>query len=304
MIAVISHDAGGAEILSSYVRQEGMECLFVLVGPARSIFERKLGRIATSTLDEVIRKSTSMICSTSWESDIEVQAIKLSRTLGKRSVAFLDHWVNYRERFTRCGEIVLPDEIWVGDHMAKAMATDVFLNVPIKLIENPYLKDIKREFNSIQTYSPSRSGSISVLYVCEPISTHALLRYGNAHHWGYVEDDALRYFLLNISALNKPVERVVIRPHPSEANDKYSWVQQEFKLPILLGGTCPLVEEIAESDVIVGCESMALVVALSIGKKVLSCIPPNGRTCVLPHTEIVKLQDLLEKKVEIYEDKA
>lgn len=302
MITVVSHDAGGAEVLSSYVRQEGLECLFVLEGPARNIFERKLGHIATHRLDEAIRQSTSMICSTSWESDIEVSAIKMSRTLGKHSIAFLDHWVNYRERFTRDGETVLPDEILVCDQMAKAMAMDVFLNVPIKLIDNPYLIDIKHELNSIQTHSPSTSGSISVLYVCEPISTHALLRYGNAHYWGYVEEDALRYFLLNISALNKPVKRVVIRPHPSEASDKYSWVQQEFKLPIILGGTCPLVEEIAESDVIIGCESMALVVALSIGKKVLSCIPPNGRACVLPHTEIVKLQDLLKKKVEIYED--
>jgi len=115
----------------------------------------------------------------------------------------------------------------------------------------------------------------------------------NAYHWGYVEEDALRYFLSNVSALGKPIERILIRPHPSESAEKYSWVQNEFALPIEMGGLHLLLEEIAGSDVIVGCESMAMVVALFAGKTVISCIPPGGRNCVLPHTEIINFQDFL-----------
>ena len=38
--AIVAHDAGGAEVLSSYVRQQGLDCLFSLRGPALAIFER------------------------------------------------------------------------------------------------------------------------------------------------------------------------------------------------------------------------------------------------------------------------
>lgn len=294
MIAVISHDAGGAEILGSYVRQQGLDCCLVLEGPARKIFERKLGSIETRTLEEAIQQSASILCGTSWQSDLEFNAIKLARSLGKHSVAYLDHWVNYRDRFVRSGETILPDEIWVGDAMAEAMAKKIFPGVMVKLVDNPYLQDIRQELIAIQAHRPSSPDSLSVLYVCEPISEHALMRHGSARFWGYVEEEALRYFLSNISALDKPIERIRIRPHPSERAEKYSWVQTEFDLPIEMGGAHTLLEEIADSDVVVGCESMAMVVALLAGKKVVNCVPPEGRACVLPHTEIVSLQDILE----------
>lgn len=294
MIAVIAHDAGGAEILSSYIRRQGLDCCFVLEGPARKIFERKLGLIETHPLEEAIHRSSSILCGTSWQSDIEFNAIKLARLLGKPSVAYLDHWVNYRNRFVRSGETILPDEIWVGDAMAEVMAKKIFPSVTVKLVDNPYLQDIRQELAAIQSLRSSSPDAISVLYVCEPISEHALMRHGNARFWGYVEEEALRYFLSNISALGKPIERIRIRPHPSERAGKYSWVQAEFDLPIEIGVARTLLEEIAESDIVVGCESMAMVVALVAGKKVVSCIPPDGRACVLPHTEIVRLQDILE----------
>lgn len=294
MIAVISHDAGGAEILSSYVRQQGLDFLYVLDGPARKIFERKLGTIEARSLEEAIRQSASVLCGTSWQSDIEFNAIKLARSLGKRSIAFLDHWVNYRDRFIRSDETILPDEIWVGDAMAEAMAKEIFPNLPVTLVDNPYVQDIRQELTAIQTHRLPFPDSISILYVCEPVSEHALMRHGNTHFWGYVEEEALRYFLSNSSALGKPIERILIRPHPSERAEKYSWAQRQFDLPIEMAGARTLLEEIDDSDFVVGCESMAMVIALLAGKKVVSCIPPGGRACVLPHTEIISLQDLLE----------
>jgi len=296
MIAVVSHDAGGAEILSSYVRQTGLDCLYVLEGPARKIFERKLGPIEARPLEEAIRQSASILCGTSWQSDIEFNAIKLARSMGKRSIAFLDHWVNYRDRFVRSGETILPDEIWVGDAIAEAMAKEIFPSLPVTLVVNPYVQEIRQELTAIQPHRSPFPDSISILYVCEPVGEHALKRHGNAHFWGYVEEEALRYFLSNSSALGKPIERILIRPHPSEGAEKYSWAQHEFDLPIETGGARTLLEEIADSDFVVGCESMAMVIALLAGKRVVSCIPPGGRACVLPHTEIINLQDILELK--------
>lgn len=294
MIAVISHDAGGAEILSSYVLQQGMDCCFVLGGPAQSIFKRKLGAIEVYTLEEAIGKSASILCGTSWQSDIEFNAIKLARSLGKRSVAFLDHWVNYRDRFIRMGEVSFPDEILVGDAFAMTIAKEVFPNIPVSLVNNPYVLEILHELSAIKTHRLSCPDSVSVLYICEPISEHALIRHGRANFWGYVEEDALRYFLSNISSLGKKVERILIRPHPSERVDKYRWAQHEFDLPIEMGGNRTLLEEIAESDIVVGCESMAMVIASLVGKKVVCSIPPGGRGCILPISGIINLQNILK----------
>jgi hypothetical protein len=293
MIAVISHDAGGAEILSSYIRRNEIDCLYVLDGPALVIFERKLGSLKLLSLNDALDQSTSIICGTSWQSDIELQAIKLARSSGKHSIAYLDHWVNYHDRFLRSVEVVLPDEIWVGDMMAKTIAQKVFPDILIRLVDNPYFKDIQDQLAK-QVIRSSVGDSITVLYVCEPISTHALLRHNDAKFWGYTEEDALRYFLSNITALRKPIDRVLIRPHPSEQIEKYSWIKNEFQLPIELAGNRSLFEEILDCDVIVGCESMAMIVALLAGKKVISCIPPGGRPCVLPHTEIINFQSILE----------
>jgi hypothetical protein len=294
MICVSSHDAGGAEILSSYVRQQGLDCAYALGGPALKIFERKIGALDSMPLADAIHQSDWLLCGTSWQSDLEWQAIEIARAMGKRSVAFLDHWVNYRERFVRGGETHLPDEIWVGDTLAETMARRIFPELSIRLIENPYFDDLRRELAQLTRSSETSAHNLRVLYVCEPLREHALREYGNERYWGYTEEDALRYFLSNLPALMSPVERIVIRPHPSEVPGKYDWAKQEFDLPIVRGGAKTLFEEVAECDVVVGCESMAMVIGLLAERRVISCIPPGGKLCGLPHPEIEPMQDFIK----------
>lgn len=291
--AVVAHDAGGAEVLSSFVRRQGLHSTYVLQGPACKVFQRKLGDIETLTLDDALRQADWLLCGTSWQSELEFNAIKLARALGKRSVAFLDHWVNYRERFERHGEFNLPDEIWVGDSIAAEKAKKIFCKTPILLVENPYFMDIRAEVLATPAVRSGDAGRISVLYVCEPVREHALRQHGDERYWGYVEEDALRYFLTNVAVLGKPVERILIRPHPSEAANKYDWAKNEFDLPIAFGGTRALYEEIADSDMVVGCSSMAMVVGLLAGKRVISSIPPGGPLCALPQPEIERMQQIL-----------
>src|SRR5882757_9782792 len=100
-IAVVAHDAGGAEVLSSYLRRSGTSALLVLEGPARAVFARKLGTIEVSSLPDAIARSSSVLCGTSWQSNLEFDAIALARAAAKHCVAFIDHWANYSERFVR-----------------------------------------------------------------------------------------------------------------------------------------------------------------------------------------------------------
>jgi hypothetical protein len=297
-MAVISHDAGGAEILSSYVKKSGAECLFTLDGPAIKIFERKLGELVLCSLESSIAHADLVVCGTSWQSDLECDAIKLARKKNKSSVAYLDHWVNYEARFLRSGEATLPDEIWVGDSWGKTLADRVFSDIPVLLKPNPYFTEVLEELSRMERLCNGAQydrTALNFLYVCEPISEHAQLRYGNTHHWGYVEQEAMIFFLESVKQIESNLGNIVVRLHPSEKVGKYDDLLLGFDLPISVSTEAMLLEDIAKCHVVVGCESMAMVIALMAGKKVASSIPVGGRACVLPHDGITKLNGLVKE---------
>ena len=66
---------------------------------------------------------------------------------------------------------------------------------------------------------------------------------------------------------------------------------------IRFGGAKSLMHETVEADVVIGCESMAMVVGLLAGKRVISCIPPGGKPCQLHHSEIEHMHNLVEIKI-------
>ena len=290
---MVSHDAGGAEILSSWLNRTNCQASAVVAGPAVDIFQRKCPQVEFLPLDVALAKCTWVLCGTGWQSSFERQAISLGRALGKKTVAFLDHWVNYRERFDESGSSVLPDEIWVGDPDAERIARELFTETPVLLQQNPYLQDLLVEIEKMQVEKVV-SASKKVLYVCENVVDHARLQYGDERYWGYTDYDALLFFLKNISALGEAIEAVTIRPHPSEQAGKYHWVTELNSLPIKIGGKQTLLKETLEADIVVGIQSMAMVVGLLARKRVISSIPPGGHPCQLPHKNIEHMHILVD----------
>lgn len=292
MVAIVSHDAGGAEILSAWAGLQSEPYCLVLDGPAKNIFERKLGSDRKVPLEQAIQAADWVLCGTSWQSDLERKAVKLAKASGKKVVSFIDHWVNYPERFMFEDSMLLPDEIWVGDPDAEKLAKDFFPDTIIQLHENPYFRELKIELEKFSRFFEN-SNNGTFLYVCEPIKEHALIQHGDERYWGYTEEDALTFFLQNISALGIVINEIRVRPHPSEDPSKYRWCTLNTKLNIVFGGEKSLLEEIVLADIIVGCESMAMVVGLLANKRVLSSIPPGGKICGLPQGGIEHLKDLV-----------
>jgi len=292
--AVISHDSGGAEILSSLLLRQRTSELLVLEGPAVAIFERKLGAVRPLPLEEAVQRSAWVLSGTSWQSDLEWRALVRARELGKPSVAFLDHWINYKERFLRGGQLCMPDEIWVGDEYAARIARSQFAGQRVRLVENPYFDDVRRSFASLGA-SLARPARPVLLYVTEPMREHGLLHYGDERYFGYTEEEAVQYFLENLKFIASDVARIVIRAHPSEPEQKYAWARERVSAPLEISEGKSLIEDIATADIVVGCESMAMVVALLGSKRVVSAIPPGGHPCALPQSEIELLQDLIRR---------
>ena len=293
MLAIVSHDAGGAEVLSSLVRRLQEPCRLVLEGPAVAIFERKLGALQRVSIDEALECCDRLVTGTSWASDLELRALQKAHQLKIPSASFLDHWVHYAERFRNGESTILPDEIWVGDKEAERLAVTVFPDLPVKLVPNPYFEDIRASLSGMANPGTSTGTEEYVLYVCEPVREHARSQDGDDNAWGYTEESALEYFLENRKVLCGGIQRLVIRPHPSEPADKYHWALDAADCQASISTGRTLLEDIAPATIVIGCESTALVIGLISGKQVVSCIPPGGRACSLPHRNIQHLQDMV-----------
>jgi hypothetical protein len=293
-VCIVSHDAGGAEVLACYAVENGLDCRLVLEGPAVAVFRRHMGSIALWPLADALASSDWCLLGTSWQSDIEWRALREATRLGKRTVTFLDHWVNYAERFVRGGVQALPDEIWVGDEDAHVLARQHFPHTAIRLVPNPYFGYVQREIARCEARrSRIASAAATVLFVCENLSGHARMRFEDERHWGYTEFDAIEYFFRRIGDLGTAVSQVTLRPHPSDPEGKYSEVVSAHAPLARLSSGKPLLEEIAESDIVVGCESMAMIAAALARRRVLCAVPPGKKTLFIERRRgIEMLRDL------------
>ena len=294
MIGVVAHDAGGAEVVSSYLRRNAVEFHCCLDGPALGVFARKFKTLKNSPLTSVVAESDWLLCATSFLSDLEWRAVKAGRQSHKRVVSVIDHWVNYRQRFLRHDEWCFPNEVWVGDEVALELARNELPEVSCSYVPNAYFQDLHDELAAFAPSVRQFDSPLNVLFVCEPLREDGLALYGNELHWGYTEEQALCYFLDNVGVLGDRFGQIVIRAHPQEPRSKYTWAIDKFDLPIVTNQDRTLLEQIIVSDVVAGCASMALVVGLLAGKRVVSCIPPGGTIARLPHKKIEDLGELIQ----------
>lgn len=290
-ITVASHDAGGAEVLSSFLLRNNIKADFVLGGPAVDIFNRKIGDFKLVALQDAAESSDCLLASTSWASDIELRAIKEFKALGKPTYSFMDHWVNFKERYVRCDEVILPDKVIVGDAQAILVAHNCFNSDIVFYEENCYFLDIKEELKKVEKISFNMDVK-NILYVSEPISKSAKAFHGDENHWGFTEDEALLYFLHKMHCFGDV--NLIIRPHPSEDEEKFNWVLEKNHSSVIIRKNRPLLQEIIDAEIVVGVGSMAMYIGLLANKRVISSIPPSINSYpILPHKCIEQLRQMV-----------
>jgi len=185
-ISIICHDAGGAEnIVNWVIKEKNIDFLFFLEGPALSIFKKYIPNLVISTFEDAIRIPDIILLGTSWESNLEKKALIYGKRAGKYIISFLDHWVNYVERFFYMGKINLPNELWVVDEYAEGIAKDLFPNLTIKLKKNYYLENIYNYFKKIKLNKKENNFLSSALFLTEPIKKHSLIKFGDENYYGY-----------------------------------------------------------------------------------------------------------------------
>ena len=289
IIGIVAHDAGGAELIAHLVLDNSHNFIFSLQGPAIQVFERVLGEIENISLEDLVTKSDVLLSGTSWGSSFENSAIQLFRRRDKHVIAFLDHYVNYKERFINNNFSELPDELWVTDEFALKKVLEFSGEKKVEVVGNPYLDYQIRSYFS-KTLAAPEGDTNNVLYLFEPIAKHV-------SEWAkddlrYDEFTAYSYFLENLDKCAPGATRITLRPHPSESNLKYVELAQTEHPFITITSNLNILDDLIHADVVVGCETMGLILAAAVGKKVFSSIPPGGYTHDMPFTGITFIRDL------------
>ncbi|NOY76029.1 MAG: hypothetical protein GXP32_09620 [Kiritimatiellaeota bacterium] len=295
-VLLAAHDAGGAEILSAWYREHvsRCDCYCCLEGPALSIFKRdheKTLLVPRSFVDSLV-VDDFILTGSSLESDLERFLIRSARIGHLRCATFLDHWDLYEARFDMSeGLMGMPTEIWVGDRHAYELATRKF-SIPVKLRENPYFKYLSNCYDGLNVPIDN-----DILYICEPVSVRHEATLGWEEALMYDDERViLRNFFDDLTTSGFR-GGVVLRLHPREYSHKYDEVlasasSSGFRVNISCDDS--LLFDVKQSRVVVGVESMALVVAHVLGKRTFSYRTGRQWPLTLPFPEIVQVASTTE----------
>jgi hypothetical protein len=300
-ILVVCHDAGAAEVVSAYVKEHSKKFNFVclVAGPAIKVFKRKsLFKLAISLTQANKLLTTKgavsfVLTGTGWGSPLELDAIKLAKKHGIKTVAYLEHWVNLRERFSYPNKMWkqnLPDEFWAGNKYTKALAEKFIKQIPCKLVPNLYYKEMRKEYQKVKKQVIGKARNI--LFVSQPIKVGRGPK-NHDHLFKFSEFDVLES-ILNYASDKELNNAVVIGYHPSEKKDKFRQLIKKYSGEVtIIKESGSRLKDIAEARAIVGISSTILVIAslCDSRKKVASFIPDIKAKFPIPFDEIIKVRN-------------
>tara|TARA_Y100001970_G_scaffold292482_1_gene433953 strand:- start:1564 stop:2427 length:864 start_codon:yes stop_codon:yes gene_type:complete len=270
-IGIVCHDSGGAEILSSFVKLNQANYNFTLSGPALSIFRRKIKNFKNIALSKNLKISDKIITGSGLGSNLEYNAIVKSKKLGKSVYTFLDHWINYRQRFIRKKKKIYPDEIWVGDVYAKQKAIKFYKN--IKLIKNPFFFDTKKTYKKNHIIKNKNQ----ILFVSSNTDRLKSKKTNDRKIFNRFLNYKLNYF---------PKHKILLRLHPSENKKKYN-IFLKKKSNITFDQNKELAKSLKSSIYVFGHNSMVLPIANLCGIKTFNIL--CGKKSTIPKIFISKI---------------
>ena len=89
-ITVACHDAGGSEIVASWLNKNKIKFFPFLGGPAKKIFKRRFKKLNIKKLDYALSHSDFVITGTSLKSNLELNVIKKAKKKNLITKSFID----------------------------------------------------------------------------------------------------------------------------------------------------------------------------------------------------------------------
>jgi hypothetical protein len=291
VVAVICHDAGGAVIISTWLQKNNVKFIPVLKGPARKLFKQKFKNLKIFTLDHAINNCDWVLTGTSLFADLERKSILKAKSKKIFVCSFLDHWVNYKLRFTSNEGTILPDEIWVGDKEAKKIAKKLFNKKIIRQVNNPFWIDVKESYINSLSRKKKDDSKINILFASSGFKDRNKIN----PEIKLSGPEIAKKFLENIKDIfpNKKINSIIIRSHPREKKNRYIKLVSK-KNNIFLDKNQDIYKTLFSSTHVVGCESMVMVIGSIIGLKTINIDIGVNRLKVIPKRYINQEMSLLD----------
>ena len=277
-LLVICNDAGGANLIYFFLKEKKLKYNYFLEGPAKKIFKKNLTN-SNKNLKVLINKA-DIIFLGSGKGNLEYKALKIANFLKKYSVVFLDNWVNFKIRFDRKNNFLLPNEIWVFDEYAHILAKKTFnKKVIIKRKKNYFFEFLKKKKINILNknkliYFSSNYDSFKKFSSLNKNFDIKILK-------NFLEKANIVKNVLNIKNL-----KIDILPHPSENTTKYHYISKKYLNFVKILYKKKLVNIIRNYNYAASTNSYALYMAKKLGLITINNIKKTGIRNSIPHNYI------------------
>lgn len=286
-LAVVCHDAGGANHIITWLKDYKSEVKACMEGPAKIIWKRNFPDNKLLPIDKVIDGSKTLLSGTG-SGDLEHLARFLAKKKNIKNISVIDHWGMYEKRFVINGKELLPDLILVGDKIALDKARKFFPSISVINLPNSYLQ-IEANLSYSERTRECQTPIENILIIGEPFIDKIPGE----------EFIAIEFLMSNLNKINpsKNLIKITLRPHPSDYQNKYNFLQEKYKDLVgdfKISRNIELYKDIAWSDLVVGVNSFALMISLTAGVPTMSISPPEYNKPVLQHKNLIYLRDKLD----------
>ena len=94
MLGIACSDAGGAEIIASWLKEKNKKFIICANSPAKEIFKSQFSKVNFISTEYLIKKSKKIITGTAF-SNFEIKIIKKAKKKQIKTISILDHSINY-----------------------------------------------------------------------------------------------------------------------------------------------------------------------------------------------------------------
>ena len=280
-IAIISFEAGSAELIAKYLKKKNMNnYIFFLNHVTKKIFKKNKIKV-TNTKPKI--KSFKSIRKIIFGASYDNKELELINKIKKKikTECFLDHWVFYKKRFTLNKKIYSPNKIFVFDKAALELIKKInFKNTKIILKKNPLLDRFKKVYLNHKINKKK-----SVIFL-----NNVSLR--NEKSKEYLSNSLLISNSIKILKISNTDKKYYIKLHPSNNERSYISYIKKYKNLILIKKD-KLEKILSDSKIIITNNSAVLFYANKMGIKNINIIKNNINMIPVKYlTKIININSL------------
>jgi hypothetical protein len=295
-VLTMARDAGAgtalAPVVRAFIRDGVLTVSTVAAGKAAPVFERHgLPVLAFPELPDETQVAALLererpdvvLTGTSFKPDRDVLFWRAGAARGVPTVALVDHWVNYLERFSIERPFdALPDVVAVMDDVTAQRLCD--LGCPaerVRVTGQPYFDQLAAEGAAVGRDEARRELGIDpdrivVVFASEPQARYCGASSDDPGYLGYTEHDVVALLRRALAEVARDAI-LIVKLHPLEDPDAFHELADMTGVPaIRVLRTYPPAHLISAADVVVGMTSVFQLESAVMGVPTLS-LRPGGR---------------------------